>query len=112
MPLLIALAAVGAQGVATPARAQSKRKCELHAHVVDRDPPGINVRATPANQGKVIGVLKLHNADDEISVDITAENSGWFRIKKYEHFSATKSGKVAGFWTEPPFGKREKIDDE
>jgi hypothetical protein len=43
---------------AAPAWAQAERKCELYAHVVDRDPQGVNVRAAPSNQGKVVGVLK------------------------------------------------------
>jgi hypothetical protein len=109
MRQLIALAAVAALGAAAPAWAQSK--CELYAHVVDRDPAGVNVRAEPANHGKVVGVLKFQNADDDIAVDITAENSGWFRIKSFEHFNETKSGKIDGWVRGSRLGTGLKIMD-
>ncbi len=96
---------------ATPAAAQAEGKCELYAHVVDRDPKGVNVRAAPSNTGKIAGVLKFQNADDEIAVDIDSESNGWFRIKSYEHFSATKSGKLGGWVHGSRLGTGLKIMD-
>ena len=108
---LVVLAALAALGAATPVWAQAERKCELYAHVVDRDPQGVNVRATPSSQGKVVGVLKFQNADDDIAVDITAESNGWFRIKGFEHFSATKIGKIDGWVHGSRLGTGLKIMD-
>jgi hypothetical protein len=94
-----------------PAWAQGERKCELYAHVVDRDPQGVNVRAAPSGQAKVVGVLKFKNADDEIAVDITAESNGWFRIKSFEHFDDTKSGTLSGWMHGSRLGTGLKIMD-
>lgn len=91
------LAALAAASAAAPAWAQAERKCELYAHVVDRDPQGVNVRAAPSAQGKIVGVLKFQNADDEIGVEIVAESDGWFRIEAFEHFGASKTGKTSGW---------------
>lgn len=96
---------------ATPVAAKAEGKCELYAHVVDRDPKGVNVRAAASNNGKIVGVLKFQNADDEIAVDIESEASGWFRIKSYEHFSATKSGKLGGWVHGSRLGTGLKIMD-
>ena len=108
---LAVLAALAALSAAPPVWAQAERKCELHAHVVDRDPQGVNVRAAPSNQGKVVGVLKFQNADDDIAVDIAAESNGWFRIKSFEHFSATKTGKMNGWVHGSRLGTGLKIMD-
>lgn len=108
---LAVLAALAAPGMAAPAWAQAERKCELYAHVVDRDPEGVNVRAAPSAQAKIVGVLKFQNADDEIGVDIVAESNGWFRIKGFEHFSAAKTGKAAGWVHGSRLGTGLKIMD-
>ena len=93
------------------AMAQSERKCELYAHVVDRDPQGVNVRAEPSTQGTVVGVLKFQTADDEIAVDIVAESNGWFRVKSFENFSTTKSGKINGWVHGSRLGSGLKVMD-
>ncbi len=108
---LVLLAALAAWGVAGPVWAKSERKCEIYAHVVDRDPKGVNVRAAPSGQGKVVGVLKFQNADDEIGVDIVAESNGWFRIKGFEHFSASKTGPMSGWVHGSRLGTGLKIMD-
>jgi hypothetical protein len=105
------VALLGTLALAPPALAQSERKCELYAHIVDRDPRGVNVRAAPANTGKIVGILKFQNADDDIAVDIVAESNGWFRIKSFEHFSATKSGKLGGWVHGSRLGTGLKIMD-
>ena len=96
---------------AMPAWAQAEQKCELYVHVVDRDPKGVNVRATPSNTGKIVGVLKFENADDEIAVDIAAESSGWFRLKSAENLGASKSGAVSGWVHGSRLGTGLKIMD-
>lgn len=96
---------------AMPAWAQAEQKCELYAHVVDRDPKGVNVRAAPSNAGKIVGVLRFQNADDEIAVDITAESNGWFRLKSAENLGASKSGAVSGWVHGTRLGTGLKIMD-
>lgn len=96
---------------ATPAWAQAERKCELYAHVVDRDPKGVNVRAAPNAQAKIVGTLKFRARDGEIAVDIAAESNGWFRIKSFEHFSSDTSGKLGGWVHGSRLGTGLKIMD-
>lgn len=85
-----------AVAIATTAAAQ-ERKCEIGAHVIDRDPQGVNIRSMPSNTAKIVGVMKFQNAEDEIAVDITAEQNGWFRIKEYDHLGVTKTVKLRGW---------------
>jgi hypothetical protein len=108
---LIVLGVLTVPGATAPAWSQGERKCELYAHVVDRDPQGVNVRAAPSGQSKVVGVLKYKNANDEIAVDITAESHGWFRIKSFEHFDDTKSGALNGWMHGSRLGTGLKIMD-
>ncbi len=79
--------AAGAQG----------RKCDIIAHVNDRDPKGVNIRNAPSDQGKIVGVIKFQNAEDEVQVDIVSESNGWFRIKAYDHLGITKTVRIAGW---------------
>lgn len=108
---LAVLATLAAASAAAPAWAQAERKCELYAHVVDRDPQGVNVRAAPSAQGQIVGILKLQSADDEIGVDIVAESNGWFRIKTFEHFGAAKTGTTSGWVHGSRLGTGLKIMD-
>jgi hypothetical protein len=96
---------------AAPAWAQAERKCELYAHVIDRDPKGVNVRAAPNAQGKIVGTLKFRTRDSEIAVDIDAEANGWFRITSFEHFSPGISGKLGGWVHGSRLGTGLKIMD-
>ena len=84
-------------GATAPAVLAQGQKCEIGAHVIDRDPKGVNIRNAPSEKGKVVGVMKFQNAEDEIGVDITSESNGWFRIKEYEHFGVTRTRKIAGW---------------
>jgi len=88
--------AIVAAGAGAGAFAQD-RKCEIAAHVIDRDPKGVNIRNAPSDKGKIVGVMKFQNAEDEIQVDIVAESNGWFRIKEYDHLGVTKTVKLAGW---------------
>lgn len=105
------LGTVAAVFAAAPVRAQAERRCELYAHVVDRDPSGINVRAAPNAQGRVVGVLKFRTRDGEIAVNIDAEANGWFRIKSFEHFGPDISGKLGGWVHGSRLGTGLKIMD-
>jgi len=91
-----AAVALLAAALATPAAAQAERKCELNAYTIDEDPKGINIRGTPSNQGRVVGVIRVKK-DDDVQVDIVAESNGWFRIKAYEHFAVTRNVKIDGW---------------
>ncbi len=59
------------------------RVCEASAYVIDPDPQGLNVRATPRT-GKVIGNLPKAKAQDGTIVHLIAENGdgGWLQIDK------------------------------
>ncbi|HEX4302099.1 MAG TPA: hypothetical protein VHZ78_04865 [Rhizomicrobium sp.] len=50
--------------------------CRIKANIVDTDPNGANVRATPG--GKVIATLK--NKADWIEVTITGQSGDWYEI--------------------------------
>ena len=80
-----------------PAALAQGQKCELTAHVIDRDPKGVNIRSAPSDQGKIVRVMKFQNAEDEIQVDIVSESNGWFRIKEYDHLGVTRTVKVSGW---------------
>ncbi len=69
-----------AAALPAPASAQTERHCKLDAFIIDFDPKGVNVRDTPANQGKVIEVLKVKRDDHDTGVSVEAERNGWFRI--------------------------------
>jgi SH3-like domain-containing protein len=91
--------AVAALAVLLPAAAaaQGEHRCETYAHIIDRDPAGVNIRNAPSAQGRVVGVVKFAGADDEIGVEIAAESNGWFRITGYEHFGVERKAKLAGW---------------
>src|SRR5262249_5241032 len=78
------------------ALAQTEKKCELTAYTIDEDQNGINVRAAPANDARVVGVIPLRK-DEDIGVSIMAESNGWFRIKSYENHSSNKETKLTGW---------------
>jgi hypothetical protein len=58
------------------ANAAPMQLCRIKANIVDTDPNGANVRATPG--GKVIAVLK--NKADWIEVTITGQSGDWYEI--------------------------------
>jgi len=78
------------------AGAQAEHVCELSAYTIDENLKGINVRAAPSNQGKVVAVIQFRK-DDDVGVSITAESNGWFRIKSYERYSNSKDVNLVGW---------------
>jgi len=96
MHWIIGLAALAALSTATPAWAQAERKCDISAYTIDEDPKGINIRATPSNQGKVVGVIRT-GKDADIGVSIAAESNGWFRLRSYETYATGKTTRVNGW---------------
>ena len=62
----------------TAALAQAEHKCEMNAYINDEDPKGVNVRAGPSNQAKIVHVIKR----GDTMVSIVAEANGWFRINQ------------------------------
>src|SRR6185295_13819877 len=60
------------------AMAQAEHKCDMNAYINDEDPKGVNVRAVPSNQAKIVHVIKR----GDTMVSIVAEANGWFRINQ------------------------------
>jgi SH3-like domain-containing protein len=62
----------------------TEKSCDIQANVLDNDPNGLNVRATPDKSGKILSSLIM--GDDQISLDIigTAGN-GWVKITNAWH---------------------------
>ena len=87
--------AAAALAVLVPAAAlaQAERKCEMRAYISDMDPKGVNVRATPSNQGKVVLVIK----PGDTMVSIAAEANGWFRITEVSPVGDGKDRKLRGW---------------
>jgi hypothetical protein len=61
---------------ASAAGATPQTICRIKANIIDPDPRGANVRATPG--GRVIATLK--NTADWIEVTITGETGDWYEI--------------------------------
>ena len=89
----IALGAAGI-GSATAANARggaidipaAQASCSLEGWAVDRDPHGLNVRAAPSAQARVLGTLPPLSVDEDrpdfgIPFRITASRGGWLRIE-------------------------------
>ena len=61
--------------------------CSIVAFVEETDPAGLNVRAAPNSKARVLGTLppvwvdKASGTWIRIRVEITASDSGWFRIR-------------------------------
>jgi SH3-like domain-containing protein len=60
------------------AQAQAEHTCAMNAYINDEDPKGVNVRAGPSNQAKIVQVIKR----GDTMVSIVAEANGWFRINQ------------------------------
>ena len=54
-------------------------RCDAEAYVVDNDPNGLNVRATPGKTSKIIGNLP-NNDVEGIRVHLTGASGEWVRI--------------------------------
>jgi hypothetical protein len=87
--------AAGARGgdVEVPA---AQTSCSLEGWAVDRDPRGLNVRAAPSAQARVLGTLPPLSVDEDradfgIPFRITASRAGWLRIEG-AHDDPARSG--------------------
>lgn len=75
LPTLALVSAAPAQG---PTRAAA---CAISAYVLDRDPNGLNVRAEPSAQARVL--RNVSNAGSAVAV-ITGYSGGWFRVSNLD----------------------------
>ncbi len=67
--------------LASPAwAADVQNKCDVVMDVTDKDPNGLNVRATPSTSGKILTALKLGKHGDYIEVHVTAQAGDWYAI--------------------------------
>jgi hypothetical protein len=76
-------AAISLLCLISPAQAAEPQACNVMADVIDNDPKGTNVRATPG--GKVIDILKVSSdpsADDWIEVHIVGQSGDWLLIDR------------------------------
>lgn len=103
--LALALAVASVGGVATEGSRVSidiplgEKACALEGWAADRDPKGLNVRADPSAQARVLGILPPLSVDDDradfgIPLRITASRGGWLRIDG-AHDDPARSGRPA-----------------
>jgi len=60
------------------------KPCDVAGYIYDSDPNGLNVRATPGKDGRILTSLKKGTGD--ISLEIIGTNgSGWVRITEAWH---------------------------
>lgn len=64
-----------------PGQAPAPPACAISAYVTDRDPNGLNVRAGPSAQARVLRTVS--NAGSAVAV-ITGHSGGWFRISNLD----------------------------
>lgn len=77
----IALAAFAALSLAGQARAAGEeyRSCAIKAYGIDQDVKGMNVRAAPSAQARIVRVVSNYVAGE---TTITGYRAGWFRVSK------------------------------
>lgn len=93
---MLLAAALGAAAVGSTAAADARRgeveipaaqtACTLEGWAVDRDPRGLNVRAAPSAQARVLGTLPPLSVSEDrpdfgVPFRITASRDGWLRIE-------------------------------
>ena len=88
-----AAAAALAMLLPAAAMAEAERKCDMRAYINDEDPKGVNVRAAPSNQAKIVHVIK----SGDTMVSIAAEANGWFRITEVSPIGDGKDRKLRGW---------------
>lgn len=78
---MLALVVIDAAAAADDsASTQTRIACDVSLNVADPDPRGLNVRAAPRADSRVIAVLK---PDAEwTTVHVTAQQGGWMRIDR------------------------------
>jgi uncharacterized protein YgiM (DUF1202 family) len=80
--ILITIAIAGLISAAYPQKAY--KSCEISGYIMDNDPNGLNVRATPDKNGRILSRLKKGAGD--ISLDIIGTSgSGWVKITNAWH---------------------------
>lgn len=62
------------------AGAPANTRCDVELNVIDPDPKGLNVRATPGVDGKVVAVLAP--VGEWITVHVVAQRGDWMRIDR------------------------------
>ncbi len=72
----VAMALLAAPILPSAVVAAPMQLCRIKANIVDPDPKGANVRATPG--GKIVATLK--NTADWIEVTITGQSGDWYEI--------------------------------
>jgi hypothetical protein len=76
------LVAIGAPADKAPVAPGATVACDVTLNVTDPDPKGLNVRAAPSTQGKIVAVLK---PDGEwTSVHVTGQQGEWLSIDHAE----------------------------
>ena len=78
---LSATVAPFADAAKAPARLAGEQACELNLNVVDPDPKGLNVRASPGKPaGRVLA--RLAPTGDWIELHVTGQSGDWLRIDR------------------------------
>jgi SH3-like domain-containing protein len=77
--LLAITTAILVSAVFSQEKVKAVKSCDIKGYVLDNDPNGLNVRATPDKSGKIL--RSLIKDEDEILLDITAASGkGWVKI--------------------------------
>jgi len=71
--------------------------CDLSLDVIDPDPNGVNVRATPSLSGKVIAQLKP--IAEWTEVHVAAQRGDWLRINHADSVDDNALGGMSESWT-------------
>jgi SH3-like domain-containing protein len=72
------------------------KSCDIGGYVLDNDPNGLNIRATPDKSGPILGRLKKGAGD--ISLDIIGSSgNGWVKITNAWHGEEGDVFKAAGW---------------
>lgn len=79
-PALMICALAAMPGTAVAGKAAETIACDVELNVIDPDPAGLNVRASPGASGKIVAVLKPDH--EWISVHVAAQRGDWMRIDR------------------------------
>jgi hypothetical protein len=90
------LAASAARAPQAAAKAAGDTACDLTLDVIDPDPNGLNVRATPSLSGKVITQLKPTSEWTEVHV--AAQRGDWLRINHADSVDDEALGGMSETW--------------
>ena len=86
--ILLAMAAIPA------ARAEAGPRCDVRLDVSDPDPNGLNVRAEPSAESKIVSVLKPATTDDGwVEVHAVGHSGDWYEIDRAILISNSLPGK-------------------